>query len=80
MGGRATRLVRRDQDGRVGKDVAELGIAPYAAAVLGRAGSPTSEADGVWYPVRRQEVLDEHVVLPGVAEIVGVAQPGTGPG
>ena len=40
---------------RVGKDVAELGIAPHAAAVLGRAGAPAGEADGVRYHVRRQE-------------------------
>jgi hypothetical protein len=45
---------------RVGKDVAELGMAPHTAAVLGRAGSPTGEADGVRYPARRQDLFDEH--------------------
>jgi hypothetical protein len=65
---------------RVGKDVAELGMAPHAAAVLGRAGSPASEADGLRHPVGRQDLFDEHVMLPEVAEVVGVAQPGAGPG
>jgi hypothetical protein len=48
---------------RVPKYVAEFGVAPHPTAVLGRAGPPASKADGVRYPVRRQDVFDEHVVL-----------------
>src|SRR5262245_16419295 len=62
----------------VGEDVAQLAVAPHTAAVLGWAGSPAGEADGVLDAVGWEDVLDEQVVLPGVAEVVGVAQPGTG--
>src|SRR5215211_6904567 len=60
----------------VGEDVAQLAVAPHAAAVLGWAGTPAGEADGVLDAVGWTDVLDKQVVLPGVTEVVDVAQPG----
>jgi hypothetical protein len=48
------------------EDLAELGVAPHAAAVLGRSGTAAADAHGMRDAVGRQELLDEDLMLPVV--------------
>ena len=59
----------------VGEDRLEIGVSPGAAAVLRRAGSLRGHEDRVvGVGVGVEQVLDEDLVLPVVAEVVGVAE------
>lgn len=61
--------------GGVGEDLPEVGVAPGAAAVLGRAGSLGGDQCGVvGVGIGVEQVFDGDLVLPVVAEVVGVAE------
>src|SRR5262249_58845901 len=66
--------------GRVAEDLQQLPVPPDPAAVLGRAGAATTGTPRVRHlRFGDEHVLHQDVVLPVVAEVVGVAQPVAGP-
>ena len=60
----------------VGEDLFELRVSPGAAAVFGWAGPLGGDQDGVVeLGVGVEQILDEDLVFPVVAEVVCVAEP-----
>lgn len=59
---------------RVGEDVEQLAVARGPAAVLRWAGAPTANARGHGDLGRGHHLLDNDLVVPSVAEVVGVSE------
>jgi len=60
---------------RVGHHLLELGEAPQPAAVLGRAGAAAGDAAWVEDALHgRPGLLDDHVMMPAVAEVIPVPE------
>lgn len=59
----------------IGEDVFEFGVSPGAAAVLWWAGSLRGNQDGVvGLGIEVEQFFDDDLVLPVIAEVIGVAE------
>lgn len=59
---------------RIGDGSHELLVSPHTAAALRRTRSLSSDTRRVVHPaVSRKDLLDDHIVLPVIAEVVDVA-------